>query len=71
MGGLERLRRERGLSQNELARIACVAQSTIAAIELGQTQDPRYKTLVALSNAIGCRVEDLIGPDGDAENGCN
>lgn len=52
---IRRARTQRGLSQRALADRAGVEQSTIARIELGDT-DPAYSTVVRLLNAAGFRL---------------
>lgn len=48
-------REQRGLSQRALAERAGVEQSTIARIELGES-DPAYSTVIRLLDAAGFRV---------------
>lgn len=50
-------REQRGLSQRALAQRAGVEQSTIARIELGET-DPAYSTVIRLLAAAGFRVPE-------------
>ena len=56
---LRRLRRERNLSQEELARRSGISRGTIARIELGE-QSPRYETIVALAKGLQVPVERLL-----------
>lgn len=60
---LRRIRRELGLSERELARLAGVSQSLIAKIELGQV-DPSYSKIKAISEAI-MRLSGLHGKASD------
>ena len=58
---LERKRREKGLTQMELARLSLVSKSAISRIErdAGSTQKANW---IALAKALGCEVEDIRDP---------
>jgi DNA-binding XRE family transcriptional regulator len=56
---LKRLRRGKGLSQEELASRAKISRVTIARIELGE-QSPRYETIVALAKGLHVPIERLL-----------
>lgn len=56
---LRRLRRERGFSQEELARRAGVDRGAIAKIETGQRTSPSIGTLMPLASALGVSLEEL------------
>lgn len=56
------LRKERGLSQDELAELSGVEQSLISKLERGVIQ--RTTSLVALANALRCRPTWLDSGDG-------
>ena len=53
-------RKERGLSQNQLAKLAGVHQSVISDIENGKTKAPRIDTMNAIAKALGISVNELI-----------
>lgn len=58
----ERVRRYResaGLTQDALARKADIGRVTLVRLEKGE-QTPRFKTLEAISNALGVRVPELL-----------
>ena len=57
--GLQRLRRERGLSQGELARLAGVTASAISQAEAGR-RGLSLDTLVGLSERLGTSLDDLL-----------
>ncbi len=57
--GLRRWRRQRGLSQRELAERSGVGPAVIARVELGRV-DPRLGTLARLAAALRVRVTDLL-----------
>ncbi|HZB86762.1 MAG TPA: helix-turn-helix domain-containing protein [Gaiellaceae bacterium] len=59
-------RRERGLSQAELAELCGTTQSAIARLE-GGGRPPRIDTLLRLANALDCDlVVELRAREGDA-----
>lgn len=53
-------RKEKGISQNQLAKMSGVPQSVICDIESGKTKFPRINTLVALAQALGVKLSELI-----------
>lgn len=53
------LRREKKYSQQQLAHIANLEQSTIARIELGQ-HNPSLDVLISLSQALEIEIRDLV-----------
>lgn len=66
---IKRRREESGMSQNQLAKRAGIAQSTLSAIEK-TTKSPSAETLIAIANALGCTVAELMGETGQ-EGGNN
>jgi transcriptional regulator with XRE-family HTH domain len=57
---LKQLREEKELSQQELAKLFCLSQSTIAYYELDKKQ-PSQKTLQRLAEFFGCTVDYILG----------
>lgn len=57
---LEQMRKRHMLTRFALARAAGVADTTVADIERGSV--PRYRTILKISNALGCRPEDIAWP---------
>ncbi len=57
---LKRLRRGRGMTQEELAEASGVAQSTIAQIENGRRKEPRPGTLKKLAEPLGVDTAELL-----------
>jgi transcriptional regulator with XRE-family HTH domain len=53
------LRKQRGFSQQKLADLANVEQSTVKRIELVQLT-PTLDLLISLSRALGIEVRDLV-----------
>jgi transcriptional regulator with XRE-family HTH domain len=52
-------RRERGLTQEDLARRADVAYTTLTKIESGKIRNPSFEVLTRLSAALGTSLDDL------------
>jgi transcriptional regulator with XRE-family HTH domain len=57
-----RLRKERGLTQEQLAEAVGVRQPRIAEVERGDA-NPRLATLAKLAHALGVPVWALLDPD--------
>ena len=54
-------RQARGLSQNQLARMARVSRQAVSAVEAG-VSDPSLRVALTLGRALGLTVEELFGP---------
>jgi transcriptional regulator with XRE-family HTH domain len=67
---LERLRRERNLGVNELARRAGLGPGQLWEILHGK-RDPRFSTVVKIVRALGCTLADLDAepPENSTEGG--
>ncbi len=59
MESVRRMRREKGLSQQELAKLAGVGQDSISAIETGK-HEPHPRTLRKLAKALDVEVADFF-----------
>ena len=57
---IKKYRKEKGLSQDKLARLADVAHATIIKIESGGIQSPTIDTVQKIAKALGVDVNDLI-----------
>ena len=57
---IKKYRKERGLSQDKLSRLADVAHATIIKIESGGIQSPTIDTVQKIAKALGIGIEDLI-----------
>ena len=57
---IKKYRKEKGLSQDKLARLADVAHATIIKIESGGIQSPTIDTVQKIAKALGISVEELI-----------
>ena len=54
---LIRIRKERGFSQEEVARRGGLATVTVSKLETGKNNDPRMSTVMKLSTALECPIE--------------
>ena len=60
---IRRFRESAGFTQEALARAADIGRVTLVRLENGE-RTPRYKTLTAISRALGRSVQDLlVGPE--------
>ncbi len=57
---VQRLRRERGWSQEELADRTGLHRTYISGIERG-IRNPTVTILERLAKGLGCRIEDVVG----------
>ena len=57
---LKKLRDKKGLSQDQLAKLADVANNTIIKIEQGENQNPTLDTLKKIAKAFNVGVDKLI-----------
>ncbi|KKT22510.1 hypothetical protein A2108_03130 [Candidatus Wolfebacteria bacterium GWA1_42_9] len=53
-------RKERGLSQDKLSRLADISHATIIKIESGGIQSPTIGTVQKIAKALGVSIEELI-----------
>jgi transcriptional regulator with XRE-family HTH domain len=63
---LQRLRSERGLSQEALARAVDVSVRTVARWEAGES-GPGLKVAQLVAAALGCKLADFVAPEPEAE----
>ena len=56
---LQRLRREKGLSQEELADLANIHQTYLSGVERGK-RSPTVTVLQRIAAALGADIEDLV-----------
>ena len=59
MNAIKRMRRECGMTQDQLAGALDVSQSAVAMWERGQCV-PRPDKLIKLSELFGCTVDELL-----------
>ncbi|MGI6441509.1 MAG: helix-turn-helix transcriptional regulator [Peptoniphilaceae bacterium] len=60
---VERLRKERGLKQEELAKKIRVSRQTVSAIENGK-YNPSLELAFTISKFFGKRIEEIFFPEG-------
>ena len=58
---IKKYRKDKGLSQDKLSRLADVSHATIIKIESGGIQSPTIGTVQKIAKALGVGVDDLIG----------
>ncbi len=56
---INRLKREKGLTNASLSKLSGVTQSTLDKITAGINTNPKLSTLQAICRALGCRLSDL------------
>jgi len=57
---IKKYRKEKGVSQDKLSKIADVTYNTIIKIESGATYNPRVDTLKRIARALDVGVDDLL-----------
>lgn len=57
---LRKLREQKGLTQEKLARLADVSNNTVIKIEAGKNENPTLDTLKKLAKVLDVSVDDLI-----------
>ena len=62
---LVRMRKERQLSQEGVARRSGLATVTISKLEEGKGSDPRMSTVGKLAKALGCPVEAFFSEESE------
>lgn len=59
---IRRIRLEKGLSQEKLARLADIALNTLTKIESGLSKEPTIKTVAKIAGALGVSLDKLVKP---------
>ncbi|MBQ9402102.1 MAG: helix-turn-helix transcriptional regulator [Clostridia bacterium] len=62
MTKLRERRLEKGMTQEQLARACAIKRTRLANYEKG-IREPNIRMLRALSSALDCTVDELIGPE--------
>ena len=57
---IRRIRLEKGLSQEKVARLANIALNTLTKIESGLSKEPTIKTIAKIAGVLGVSVDKLI-----------
>ena len=66
---LARIRKEKKLSQEGVARRSGLATVTVSKLEEGKSTDPRMSTVRKLAQALGCPVEVFFSEDSGVGRG--
>ena len=64
---VEQLRKERGLNQDDFAKMLRVSRQTISSIETGK-YNPSLELAFAISDFFGTRIEEIFFYERGAEN---
>lgn len=65
---LREIRKEKGLTQESLARATSIKRTSIANYETGY-REPNIGALRKLSKALDCTIDELIGDDPEEKQG--
>jgi len=57
---IKRLRKQQGLSQDKLSKLADISHNTIIKIESGAIQSPTVDTASKIAKALGVSLDDLM-----------
>jgi len=57
---LKKLRKQRGLSQDRLSKLADISYNTVIKLESGGITNPTIETLQKMAKALGVSVDELI-----------
>ena len=57
---IRRLRKNKGLSQEKLARLADISNNTLIKIEQGIAKEPTITTVSKLASALGVSIDELV-----------
>lgn len=57
---IKKLRKQRGLSQDKLSKLADISHNTIIKIESGAIQSPTMDTAQKIAKALGVTLDDLM-----------
>lgn len=60
-GNIKKLRKQKKLSQDKLARVADIPYNTLVKIESGKSNNPTFETLTKLADALGASLDELAG----------
>jgi len=58
---LKKLRTQKKLSQEKLARLVDISYNTIAKIEAGKAKNPTFETLSKLADVFNISIDELTG----------
>jgi transcriptional regulator with XRE-family HTH domain len=58
---IKKLRNQKKLSQDKLARLADIPYNTLVKIESGKSNNPTFETLSKLADALDVSIDELVG----------
>lgn len=58
---IRKLRLEKGLSQEKLARLADISNATLVKIETGSAKEPTITTVIKVAGALNVSIDELVG----------
>jgi transcriptional regulator with XRE-family HTH domain len=58
---IKKLRKQKNLSQDQLARLADIPCNTLVKIEAGRSNNPTFETLSKLADVFGISIDQLTG----------
>lgn len=58
---IKKLRKQKKLSQDQLARLADMPYNTLVKIESGRSNNPTFETLSKLADVFGISIDRLTG----------
>jgi transcriptional regulator with XRE-family HTH domain len=58
---LKKLRKQKKLSQEKLARLVNISYNTISKIEAGKAKNPTFETLLKLADIFEVSIDELVG----------
>lgn len=56
---IEQLKKVKGLTNEQLAKLSGVPKGTIDKITAGATKDPKLETVKAIARALGCSISEF------------
>lgn len=57
---IKRLRKEKGLSQDKLSKLADISLNTVVKLELDQNPNPTFETLQKIAKALNTSIHELV-----------
>ena len=58
---IKKSRKEKGLSQDKLAKLADVTLTTLVKIESGVNDNPTIRTLKKIADALDVGIDEIVG----------
>ncbi|MCX5714427.1 MAG: helix-turn-helix transcriptional regulator [Candidatus Omnitrophica bacterium] len=58
---IRKLRKQKGWSQEKLARLANISNATLVKIEAGVAKEPTITTVTKLADALDITLDEIVG----------